>query len=135
MVTKTLRRKTMALTDLNTLAQIAKTIDADDFDCEFVGLRVVSEDCDGYELNVGDDAPNSYVWDDGEWTDEELDGTCCISLKYLAKLAPWARMAYSGRKVWLIGSDYAEGGVDGGELIIKDAKILAVYDVDNMVLS
>jgi len=125
----------MALTDLKTLAQIAKTIDADNYDFEFLGLRVVDEECDGFDLQVGDTAPNSYCWDDGEWTDEELDGACCISLKKVENAALWSRMAYSGRRVWLIGSDYAQGGVDAGELIMSDAEILAVFDVDNMVLS
>jgi hypothetical protein len=131
---KTTRINIMALTDLKTLEQIANTIDPCEYEYGYIGLRVVNDKCDGYDLSAGDTAPNSYTWDDGEWTDYELDGACCINLDYFSKSSPWP-MAYIGRRVWLVAGDYAQYGVDDGELIIKNAKILAVYDVDNLVLS
>jgi hypothetical protein len=100
-------------------------------DYDKVALRIVDTDCDGYDLPVGSIAPNSYRWDDGNHTDDELNGTSAMDLDWL-----WTRKSgdqyfggYCGRRIWVLGSYYAEGGEDAGEIVMKDAEILQVIDI------
>lgn len=86
------------------------------YDYGYIGIRV-SEN----EFTEGETLDNSFVWVDGEMTDEELDGTCAIMLKD-AKLAN----AYHGSHVAIIGSDSMEYGQDLGEIILRDAEVLEV---------
>lgn len=118
------------LTSLYDLKKISEEINLEDFEkYSFLGLRVVNEDCDGFDLLPGSDCPTCYVWDDGEWTDEELDGTCCISTKYLQGRESFWPGGYSGRRVWLVGGNYATDGADDGELIVFEAQLLQVFDI------
>lgn len=88
----------------------------DAYDYGYIGIRV-SEN----EFTKGEILDNSFVWIDGEMTDEELDGTCAIMLKD-AKLAN----SYVGDHVAIIGSDIMEYGQDLGEIILRDAEVLEV---------
>lgn len=88
----------------------------DAYDYGYIGIRVSDN-----EFTKGEILDNSFVWVDGEVTDEELDGTCAIMLKD-AKLAN----AYHGSHVAIIGSDSMEYGQDLGEIILRDAKVLEV---------
>lgn len=86
------------------------------YDYEYIGIRV-SESA----FAKGEILDNSFVWIDGQMTDEELDGTCAIMLKD-ARLAN----SYFGDHVAIIGSDSMEYGQDLGEIILRDAEVLEV---------
>ena len=83
---------------------------------EYIGVRVQEN-----EFTKGEILDNSFVWVDGEITDEELDGTCAVKLED-AELAK----GYFGDHVAIIGGDYMEYGQDLGEIIIRDAEVLGV---------
>lgn len=83
---------------------------------EYIGVRVQEN-----EFKVGEILDNSFVWVDGEMTDEELDGTCAVKLED-AQLAN----SYFGNHVAIIGSDSMEYGQDLGEIILRDAEVLEV---------
>ena len=86
-----------------------------------VGVRVVDADqapADGEVLEP------SYVWVDGERTDEQLDGTCALSTRAAAALA----RKYAGRVVVVVGSEQSPmWGEDEGEMILRDAVALAAW--------
>lgn len=81
-----------------------------------IGIRV--QDSEFVEGQILD---NSFVWVDGEPTDEELDGTCALTLEDADLIQD-----YFGEHVAIIGGDFGEYGQDEGELIIKDAEVLEV---------
>ena len=83
---------------------------------EYIGVRVQEN-----EFAEGEILDNSFVWVDGEMTDEELDGTCAVKLED-AELAN----GYFGEHVAIIGSDSMEYGQDLGEIILRDAEVLEV---------
>lgn len=104
---------------------------------DFFGIRVDSKN----KYNVGDTCENSHTWyqdnpeDDSEynedlhmWDGGELNGTCCLKVtpETLESVLQRAEKMYFGDKITLIAGDYAEGGNDKGELIIEDAKVIAV---------
>ena len=70
---------------------------------------------------LGETLDNSFVWVDGEITDEELNGTCAIRIDD-AELAK----GYYGDHVAIIGGDSVEYGQDLGEIIIRNAEVLEV---------
>ena len=85
-------------------------------DYEYIGVRVQEN-----EFTKGEILDNSFVWVDGEITDEELDGTCAVKLED-AKLAN----GYFGDHDAIIVADFMEYGQDLGEIIIRDAEVLEV---------
>ena len=86
------------------------------YNYEFLGIRVQeAEFVDGQILD------NSFVWVDGEPTDEELDGTCALTLDDADLIQD-----YFGEHVAIIGGWFGEYGQDEGEIIIRDAKVLEV---------
>ena len=98
------------------------------------GLRVMTNHGNGTDVpKVGDVLPNSYRWDDGESTGEELDGTSSIHV-YKRSITPdvLARIrayAANGKHLVLVGGSDARAGEDQGEAVIPQAKVLAVYRV------
>ena len=90
----------------------------DDGEYQYYGIRV--EDDVTYE--VGDEAHESRVWDDGEPTDEVLDGTSCVGIKWNATDADIAdaitiSKSYFGDDIYLIAGNDMEYGEDAGEFI------------------
>ena len=83
---------------------------------EYIGVRVQEN-----EFAEGEILDNSFVWIDGEMTDEELDGACAVNIDD-------ARLAnnYFGDHVAIIGSNSMEYGEDLGEIILRDAEVLEV---------
>lgn len=88
----------------------------DSYDYGYIGVRVQED-----EFVLGEILNNSFVWIDGEMTDEELNGTCAVKIDdtELAK-------HYFGDHVAIIGGDSIEYGQDLGEIIIRDAEVLEV---------
>ena len=86
-------------------------------------------------LCVGDYAPCSYSWDDGEPTDEELCGTCAVCLEpgccqtteEAIKLFARYDCGWPGQFL-LLGGDGGLHGDDNGELILQRAVVLAVWE-------
>ena len=97
---------------------IVKRVDEikDEYAYDYIGVRVQEN-----EFTEGEILDNSFVWVDGKMTDEELDGTCAVKIDD-AELAH----QYFGDHVAIIAGNYAEYGVDLGELIIRDAEVLEV---------
>ncbi len=95
----------------------------------FIGIRSMTG---GKLVNVGDELANSFVWVDGETTDEQLNGVCAIDcgfdgfdeLKKLSKAMALIKQ-YQGQLV-LVGSSKAEEGNDVGEIVMADAVVIAV---------
>ena len=85
-------------------------------ECEYVGIRVQEN-----EFTKGEILDNSFVWVDGEMTDEELDGTCAVKLEDAELIK-----GYFGDHIAIIGSDSMEYGQDLGEIILRDAEVLEV---------
>lgn len=130
-----------------TVEDIKNAISGTDF--EFYGLRVD----DGIRYNVGDTANNSHqLYQDPDFDEDgeliypyiedgiykgfydagELGGTCTIGFDAdddtsIAKAVEQIKI-YLGDYIHILGGYYAEGGNDRGELIIRDAEVLGVYD-------
>ena len=87
-----------------------------DFDYGYVGVRVQEE-----PFALGEIDHASHIWEDGDDTEEELDGICAINAVSL-EIAP----EYFGDHVAILVSDNATYGEDAGELIMKDAEVAAI---------
>lgn len=107
---------------------ILKAIKAVDIDAigeeyGYIGIRVQEE---AFGLKVGDTVThNSMVWVDGDETDEELDGVSAMDINHIDIVD----CEYFGNCVLVLGSNYTELGEDLGEIIMKDAKVLAVINL------
>ena len=103
-----------------------------------VGLRVMPDD-QGH-LGVGDVAPNSWKWKNGDYTDKRLDGVSAASLgrgstddvgkaiKNLGLFENGPNGYYYGPKVAVIYADEAKRGADVGETVLKNGYIGWVAD-------
>ena len=95
-----------------------------------VGLRVMPDD-QGH-LVVGDAAPNSWKWKNGDYTDKRLNGVSTASLgrgsdpdiqkaiRNLGIFEDGPNGYYYGPKVAVIYGDEARRGEDAGEAVIKN---------------
>ena len=83
---------------------------------EYIGVRVQES-----EFAEGEILDPSFIWVDGEMTDEELGGTCAVKIED-AHLAN----NYFGDHVAIIGSNSMEYGQDLGEIILRDAEVIEV---------
>jgi hypothetical protein len=106
-----------------------------DYGCEdgeyLDGIGVIGFRCQEAAAEVGDILPNSYRWDDNEQTDDELDGACALGAITDAPtpdtLRAWynALRGYPGTHIYLIGGEYGTYGEDRGEVIVRNARVLA----------
>ena len=98
-----------------------------------IGLRVMTNDV---KVKVGELLDNSFEWVDGDPTDNELDGTCALTLKYdgyevnenwLNKMLDNAKDYITNDEQLVIigGSDSYEGN-DLNEIVISDAHCIAI---------
>ncbi len=89
---------------------------------EYFGLRA-----DDREFEIGDEMPKSYVWDDGNRTDERLDGTCAIRL-YVGEQYNEGALdevnIYPFDHVYLIASRGYMGGEDKNEIVMYEAVVV-----------
>lgn len=88
-----------------------------DYDC--IGLRVQEDDID----SKGDIMRHkSYVWIDGDITDDQLEGVCAVDVEDADKLSKYS--GYPGNYVYVLGSVRARGGNDPGEIIMINPVVL-----------
>jgi len=94
-----------------------------------VGIRIISKDHDGYDtLKVGDIAPNSYRWEEGDQTSDMLDGTSAIDIN--EDVTKGNRGGYMGSKLLVLGTnDNVEWGEDLGEIVMRNAEILEIINL------
>lgn len=92
----------------------------------YVGIRVVAPGYDDYMSQIGETAVNSYRWEDGNQTDEQLDGASAINIDSRDNIDSGA---YYGRRILVLGSDHIEYGEDVNEIVMRDAKILEIIDL------
>ena len=94
---------------------------------EYYGIRIE----DGVEYKIGDPANKSRIWDDGNPTENTLNGTSCIGLSFSASLEDVERAIktagiYYGTNVYLIAGNSMEFGEDAGEYIIQGAEVVEI---------
>lgn len=130
-----------------------KSLNLGDMTYEYFGIRV--DDC---VYSVGDTANNSHqLFQDPEFDENdelihpegvgiysgfydagELAGTCCIGFDPddNADIQKALEMvtSYSGIAIHIIAGNYAEYGIDEGEIIIRDAIIVAL-EIEDLAAS
>lgn len=106
------------------LEKIMETMENGDY--TYYGIRV---DVD-VDYSVGDYTSDSRIWIDGESTEEMLNGTSCVGLRYADEtdVTKAIKIAenYAGNRIYLIGSDSMEYGEDEGEYILENAVVVAI---------
>lgn len=96
----------------------------------YYGIRVIDADT---LPEVGSYAAPSRVWDDeGQWTDETMDGAAALSVGYDPEWDAIGRTIaastyYGGDVVMLLGGNGVVEGQDRGEIVMRNAKILAAW--------
>jgi hypothetical protein len=129
------KQQSGAHTQDDILAQIASIVD--DSDCDYFGLRVLTpvsqRDDTRKPPEIGAVLPPSRRWVDNTRTRGVLPGTSALRVplgcdagdisQSLARLD-----SYFGRYIVLLGSNYYEHGEDRGEVMLRDAEVLAVLD-------
>ena len=94
---------------------------------EYYGIRIE----DGVEYKIGDYANKSRIWDDGNPTENTLNGTSCIGMPSNASLEDIERAIktagiYYGTSCYLIAGNSMEFGEDAGEYIIQGAEVVEI---------
>nr|DAP79036.1 MAG TPA: hypothetical protein [Caudoviricetes sp.] len=125
---------------MNEIQKIINIIENDDDCFAFYGIRATTE-----EHLAGEELSNSFVWIDGEKTEEELDGISTMGIKDLTEEAVIRAIkclgrdaceyfgvkanvfhSYVGQNFVLIKGDSATAGDDNGEWVIKNPVVVAV---------
>lgn len=114
---------------------IEKYLDNDEY--EVYGIRVddkcykIGEECDYshqwyQDPEFGEDEELVYPYNEdmGLYDAGELDGTCSISIRSHRAVELASR--YSGKHIYVIAGNVAEEGNDPDEIIISDAKVVAI---------
>lgn len=96
-------------------AEIAKA------DYAYYGIRITDE-----PLTVGQFAPDSRVWDDGEPTNDTINGACAVTIDDNGN-ARTGSGYYFGDHISLIAGNMAERGRDKNEIIIRNAYVIATW--------
>ena len=114
------------VSDEEAAVEIKRLLGAGDKHARY-GLRVTQE-----PLTVGSKPPNSRVWDDGDPTNDMLDGASTIEFDPTdldsIENAIRAATSYDGDHVSVIGADRYEFGQDKGELVMKDGRVVATFE-------
>jgi hypothetical protein len=96
---------------------------------KFFGIRIDAED-----KKPGMYFPKSYVWEDGFWTSEKLDGTCCVEMNIddyvdfsgeIEDALDYAKKTYSGESgnAYIVAGEYEKNGEDYCEVIISNCVV------------
>ncbi len=92
-------------------------------DYDFIGIRVQED----FNEKIGDILTHqSYVWIDGEKTEELLNGVCAIDANRLNHTFAIGNGAYSGDVVLILGCNDCERGEDVAEIIMNNPIIIDI---------
>jgi len=80
------------------------------------------------KYQIGDYPPESHVWDDGDYTDDTLNGTCGIDRR--SKFRDCDYNGYSGNRILIIAGNNAHEGTDVGEIVIYNAIVVDIINID-----
>ena len=143
-----MKRYIKSSSDMNLIAESIKEI-LDSSDYEYYGLRMDSNNYD-----VGDICDQSHEWFQDEdiseglpfveelglWDAGELDGTCVVEIRSdLSSQYNWdynikdiitalnTVKMYPGEDLILVGGNNSSIGFDDGEIIVRDAVVLAKF--------
>jgi hypothetical protein len=106
--------------------------DATYHEYDHIGVRFTD-----HEAAVGEELPHSYVWDDGEWTDETLSGASALEVRRGENVpkkvtdnhsTPGHAAGYEGKHAYLIGAPDSNYGEDDGEIVMRHPKVIAILD-------
>jgi len=87
-----------------------------------VGIRIQESD---YGLAIGDTVEHrSYVWDDGNQMDEQLEGVCAIDVNKALELEGYG--GYDGNVAVVIESEEWDAGEDFGEIVMREAIVIDI---------
>ena len=93
---------------------------ANGLDYDYIGFRVQE-----VPFSLGGMNHRSHVWDDGNDTGEELDGVCALDVRSMF-FRPSRYGEYIGDYAAIVAGNYAEYGVDAGEIVISDPVVVEV---------
>ena len=94
---------------------------------EMLALRVDND----MQYEIGDVCATSRRWDDNEPTDDMLDGTSGIEVdaRSIKDVLADIDNTYVGDQIVLIRGWHYVRGEDEGEVVIKGAEVVAVWDI------
>lgn len=121
--------------------QIAEIIKKHQNKIDTFGLRAMTESPVNGQVavKIGDQLENSYDWMDGESTDTELDGTCAVGISWtfddeltskIEKALSIVDQYHWQNQVVLVGGEFSDYGNDEIEIIIRNAKVLAIIEME-----
>lgn len=93
---------------------------ANGLDYDYIGFRVQE-----VPFSLGEMNHRSHVWNDGNDTGEELDGVCALDVRSMF-FRPSRYGEYIGDYAAIVAGNYAEYGVDAGEIVISDPVVVEV---------
>jgi hypothetical protein len=95
------------------------------------GLRTIPIN---QKVKIGDILDSSYVWIDGNQTDEKLKGASALDLvscvnqaKYDIESKLKQTNEYCGNIIALLKGDVVGNGEDANEIIIENAEVVAIF--------
>ena len=100
------------------IEQVKKIAEENDMDYECIAIRVQE-----VPFELGEMSHVSHRWDDGDDTGEELDG---VSGTKVSSIKANASTTYYGEYLAVIAGNYYTYGEDVGEVVIEDAKVIAI---------
>lgn len=100
------------------IEQVKKIAEENDMDYECIAIRVQD-----VPFELGEMSHVSHRWDDGDDTGEELDG---VSGTKVSSIKANASTTYYGKYLAVIAGNRYTYGEDVGEVVIEDAKVIAI---------
>jgi hypothetical protein len=98
----------------------------------YIGIRAMTG---GEVVGEGDELSKSFVWIDGERTNERLEGTCAVNCGFdgfdsLDRLSEALKIvkAYDGQVVLVGTNTETYEGNDVGEIVMPNAVVIAVIN-------
>ena len=116
---------------ITSIEELKEEIESDNYN--YYGLRKATEHDE--EIMERGYLDCSFDWIDGEQTDEELNGTCAVSVNEYCNLEErleQVKKDYCGTTILLIADKYCEYGNDENEVILGNgcgADIVAIVEI------
>ena len=119
-----------------TANEIAEVIENNKMNYNYFGIRSITKNPITHEydyLHLGDEPSYSYSWDDGNPTDNQLNGTCALNIGIDASADEIAAAInelriYRPKQIVLLGSNDIEYGQDNHEIVMRgNVNVLAEW--------